>query len=500
MKFPSFKTKSIQVNTGSSMMFTNMEKYLIFGFTLLFFGYFIIRLFFFATHISHYIPPDEIAHFGICQVFSNQLSLPQNSKETYALGLVADIPYLYYYIMGKCLKLNIFPVPDLIFLRILNCLITLSTVFFGYKWIRLISSNHICHFMFLVLITNTPMFSFIGASVSYDNLTNLFAAMTLYYFHLCRRQAAPLIILLFGISILAGILTKVSFLPLATAFVLLFLIRFSRYLPNLFSIVRTTAPNLRLKEVLLLGVFLSLILLNMTLYVNNLIRYKHLVPEATQVLNEKQAMQYGNTARSMILEKYKSGRLSFDEAVKKVKVIPNKVDQANTIYWLNLVKKNKLNPQALIDRVQFTGIWLRLMLKRSVGIMAHVWMEKKAYEFAAYQLILFFAAFLCIRFWKPSEADGYPTDALILSLSYAGVLAHYVNYNAYIVTLSIGAALQGRYFFPVIVPFYGIGTYYLIHPFKKPFQIVIFIIISGYFIWGDFPYFLNHATSVWFFQ
>ena len=101
------------------------------------FGYFLFRLFFFALHISHYVPPDETTRFAICQVFSKTSFLPQNSEETYSLGLVTHIPYLYYFIMGKCLKLNFFPVSDLVSPPLIPCLFSFGAVIYGYKWIRL---------------------------------------------------------------------------------------------------------------------------------------------------------------------------------------------------------------------------------------------------------------------------------------------------------------------------------------------------------------------------
>jgi hypothetical protein len=74
-------------------------------------AYFGMRLVFFALDISSYIPPDEVTHAGISKVFSKVFLLPANSPETYEFGLVTNIPWLYYWFMGKLLHLNIFGCP-----------------------------------------------------------------------------------------------------------------------------------------------------------------------------------------------------------------------------------------------------------------------------------------------------------------------------------------------------------------------------------------------------
>ena len=241
------------------------------------FGYFIIRLLYFATHVSHYVPPDEVTHFGLCQIFSQTLLLPGNSEASYSLGLVTHVPYLYYFIMGKCLKLNFSPVSDLVFLRFFNCMRSFATVVYGYKWMRLITQNRLCHLLFVILITNTLMFSFLGASVSYDNLTNFFAVTALYYLHLFLRNPDPGRFLLFGISLLGGALTKKTFLPLVLAYLVILLFHERRHLKDIFPVIKKVLPSLRLAQKALLGIVLLLLVLNMTLYLGNLIRFQKIV-------------------------------------------------------------------------------------------------------------------------------------------------------------------------------------------------------------------------------
>src|ERR1700690_117612 len=78
--------------------------------------YFGLRLVFFSSTVSPYVPPDEHTHFEISRIFSKISFLPENARETYEYGLVTNIPYLYYWIMGRLLNLNFFGIPDLLFL------------------------------------------------------------------------------------------------------------------------------------------------------------------------------------------------------------------------------------------------------------------------------------------------------------------------------------------------------------------------------------------------
>jgi len=464
------------------------------------FGYFLFRLFFFATNISHYIPPDEVTHFGFCQIFSKTLLLPENSEETYRIGLVTHMPYLYYFIMGKLLKLNFFPLSDLVFLRLLNCIFSFTTVLYGYKWIRLITPNRFCHALFVFLITNTPMFSFLGASVSIDNLINLLAVMAVYYLHLFFQNPNPCRFLLFFISLLGGTLAKYTFLPLVLAFLGILIFHERKHLKNVFSILKTALPSLRVGQKVLLGLALLLLVLNVSLYAENLIRFKRFFPRYDQVLTEEQFMKCRLCAQDRIITLYKSGQLTFEEAVQKANVITHPGDSAMTLYYLKIARVNALNPIPLIDRIQYMWPWMKIMLQRSVGILGHISMIKYSYTFAIYQLIFLFSFILFIRYWRPTDAGGRLADALFLCFFYAIILMQFVNYSHYARSFVLGDSVQGRYFFPVLVPFYGIFAYFLIKPFEKPFQIAIFLVVSVFFILEDFPYFLQNATTQWFFS
>ncbi|MCP4349056.1 MAG: hypothetical protein GY795_26550 [Desulfobacterales bacterium] len=463
------------------------------------FAYFLLRLFFLAANISHYVPPDEDYHWGRAQIFHKCFFLPEYSEENYHLGLIKNTSYLYHLIMGYFLRLNFFPVSDLVFVRFINCIISFITVIYGYKWICLVTRNCFCHLLFVFLITNTPMFSFMGAVVTYDNFSNLFAAMSLYYMHLFFQEPSPDRFLIFCISLFGGDLTKTAFLPLFLIYMGILIVHKRKYLKIIFTVFKKFLRSLRLKQIILLGIALLLLFLNTSLYLKNIILYGKIIPEAHQVLKPEQFTKNRVFAQEWITHLYRSGKLSFEEAIQQANMIQHPGDRANTIYLLKIARDHITNQRSLTDRIQYIWIWLNIMLQGTVGIQAHLFMGKNAYTFGFYQLIFIFSFLVFIRYYKPSDSDGRLADAFTLCLFYGIILMQLVNYSFYSQTYSIVNALQGRYFFPVLIPFYGIMAYYLTNPFKKPFQIVIITIITIAFIYGDFPWFLQNATPRWFF-
>ena len=183
----------------------------------LFLAYFFFRLIFFALTIPASIPPDEVTHAGICRVFSTVLLLPDNTPETYEFGLVTNIPWLYYWIMGKLLHLNFFGIPDLVFLRLLNIPLAFGTVWYALRLLRLLTDSRLVQLLLLIAMTNTPMFSLLSASVSYDNLANLLAAMAIYYQFAFFKSPSGGLLAASLLCQMAGSLTKITFLPLILA-------------------------------------------------------------------------------------------------------------------------------------------------------------------------------------------------------------------------------------------------------------------------------------------
>ena len=213
--FPSFRTTTVLI--------------------VIFLMYFLLRLLFFAAILPPNAPPDEQTHVGIIQIYSKVFFLPENSSQTYEYGLVTNTPFLYYWIMGKALSLNILNISDVLFLRLLNIPLAFATIFFIVSTLHLLTTDRITKILLVIMLTNTLMFSVLSASVSYDNLTNLLSAMSIYFFLAFLKYRNVNMLAATFLCQLAGSLTKITFLPLILILNLILIFREFKniqYLPS----------------------------------------------------------------------------------------------------------------------------------------------------------------------------------------------------------------------------------------------------------------------------
>lgn len=461
--------------------------------------YFGLRLFFFATAISPYVPPDEVTHFGICRVFSKVFLLPPNSSESFQYGLVTNIPWLYYWIMGKLLPLNFFGIPDLVFLRIANIPLAFATVYYVWRLLRLLTEDRLVAILVVAAMTNTLMFSFQSASVSYDNLTNLLAAMSIYYLFAFFKERSLSKLALALLCLLAGCLTKVTFLPLALLLVLVFALREVRRVPQL---IRSGREYLKSCDwpgrAVLVGILAALVL-NVVLYGGNYLKYGTITPTVENVLPIEQAMQHRLTARNRIFAMYREGRITVEQAKEMASRIKHKGDREDTV---NLVENYARLEQAgfrPMGMAPYSAMWTLLMLSTAFGIKAHVGMPNQGFSFIPLTvLILFVMAAYLVR-WRPRDLKGLPSCLVAMAAGYAAVLVCKINYPAYVETKDIVFTVAGRYMFPLLGPVYAVSSMYLMRLFKggrARLALAVFAVLV--LIGSDFPFFLLRVTPEWF--
>ncbi|NOY54216.1 MAG: hypothetical protein GXP58_11495 [Deltaproteobacteria bacterium] len=470
------------------------------GFFIAIFLYFAFQSFYFALRIAPGIFPDETTHFGLAQVFAKHL-IPVNSPATYRYGLVTHVPTLYYFLMGRLLALDPFPGSGLIYLRCINVVLGLTGFYFAWRWFRTISRSAAARILFLLLLANTLMYSFLAGAVSYDNLTNLLAVVTLYGLTAYAQNGKVGQFLLFTAALLAGCLSKTSFLPyafalaLAAAAVMITRNRAGKKNKEIHLFRNPFSARSHLLPVVLVVLLLTG---NVVLYGGNLIRYHHLVPGAMQILTEDQAMQNRIFARDRITDLYRRGKISWEQAVGMLPLIRNRGDRASAYYGLEISVREKRHPTQRKDRLTYAFIWSKRMLSLIHGIAAHRMMQKEGYALTPYILLWLLLLGRMTRRIRESDLAGWAIPLVLLSAFYILILMQVVNYNSYLKTSSLYTAVQGRYLFPVIVPIYGLMAHYLTDGLPRYVRWGAVLIIGAGMIYAGFPWFLSHAGPEWF--
>lgn len=462
-------------------------------------AYFGFRLLYFALNVSSFVPPDEVTHAGICKVFARTFLLPDNSPETYEFGLVTNIPWLYYWIMGKLLHLNIFGLSDLVFLRLLNIPLAFGTVYFVRQTLLLLTDNRLTQLLVLVAMTNTAMFSLLSASVSYDNLVNLLAAMAVYFMmaFFSRRTAASLYAA--GICQLAGCLTKVTFLPLALALDVLlaaYLLNSPGTLPGALKRHFRESGRRFLPLTLLLLFVLGL---NLRLYGGNYLRYETLNPSMATVLSTEKAMNYRLDARGTIFNQYREGKISYMDALILTGEIKHPGDKADTFFLLMNYEKLKRNPQLWLGPLQYSRVWIENMVATVFGIKAHLIMVKEPRFLIPFYAAAALAILGFLVRWRPREAGWIPLSLAAVICFYAGFIMYRINYDSYLNYGAPGLTLYGRYLFPLLAPCCVLASHYLLQLFRAgALRVTVALATALLFIAYDFPWFLLHATPEWY--
>jgi len=428
-------------------------------------AYFILRLCFLAVNISTQIPPDELTHIQLSLLYSLQSgwTIP-DSAQTYHMGPVSRFPWLYHWLLGRCHDINLFQISPIIFFRFINIALSVITVIFSYKFFRLLTTDKWIPILGVIVLTNIPMYSFLSAFVSYDNLANLFAIISFYYFFLYLKNYQAKHLGIAAVCSLLGTLTKHSSLPLLLIFAVILLMDFwyrrqGFSFPNRFSLSPWTPAKVTATVLILI-----LVGLNLNLYAVNFLRYKRALPSCTQVLTHEQCSQ-GKNFRI------------YDQLGEQAKKIP---------------KSEFLKP------LDYFSQWNMLLEGSILGIMGHRLMYKTPMEILPYNiLILLSFLFMLYRFKDQKRLINYCAISVVL---YAFILFYFVNYKSYLKTAYPPAGLQGRYLFPVIYPLVFLFSYFLLNNFQKILRVVLFLGVTVVLLWGDLPYFLKHADSSWYIQ
>jgi hypothetical protein len=462
-------------------------------------SYFALRLILLAVTINPAVPPDEASHYGRIYFYSKTIGIPHNGPETYSFSLLTNIPYLYYYAMGKIVLLNIGGMPNLLFLRLVNAVLSLMTVWVGFAWARMVMGGRIAPLLLLVIMTNTPMFTFLSASVNYDNLANLFAAAAIYSFsqYLKTPRFASLNWCIVWLS--AGCLTKEAMIPLAVIIAGLFAMRiFSRCIRS-HAGVRPLRPQTNTFGLAPIFLTILLVTLNVRLYCGNMMSYGKLVPDFDRVVGVENAKKERIFARGWCYSNYANGVLSYEGALKAADSIQHPGDRLDAIAMIRQVRHARESGFKPMGRLAYAAAWSDIMLGRIYGIAAHRTMEKRGVDLAAFAIVWIMAIVVFVLRFRPGAGSAPLMYSYLVAVAYVFIIMQIVNYPGYASFGIIGLATQGRYVFPVLVPLCGFLAGTLASGSRPIVNFISFSALSTVFIIMDFPYFLSHVDWTWFY-
>jgi len=462
-------------------------------------AYYAIRLIFLASTIALSVPPDESTHTGIARLYAEAPFLIENTSRSHELGLVTRVPSLYYLVMGKALWLNQFGVDDDRFLRYMNVVLAMVTTFLAYKLAVILMRGSIPRILFVTMMTNTPMYTFLAASVNYDNLVNLFAVLAVYAFVRFIRSDGSLWLAGMVVWCLVGSLTKISFLPLFLILAALVLLNRWRLLRadwmELVYKLRDRSPvaAISIAAILLTGAGFSL------LYGGNIVRYRHLVPTCDQVIPTEACMENRIFARNRIVDEFRTGALTFGEAVQATSRIRHAGDRLHTVQLLEGEVAYQRERPPLQPRYEYLfRVWNDSLKPGIFGIQAHRSMLKDPQALVPYSVILLVSFLLWVR-GATATPDGRIWIYLgTIVLSYFLILVGYHNYRIYTSMHAPLLGAAGRYLFPVLVPAYLVCAHFLTSRRRPVVAVAVLLVVSLVFVAGDFPYFLLNVTDAWY--
>jgi len=234
--------------------------------------------------------PDQAPHNYYSQKYSETWGIPEenlNIRYTF-IGQ----PYLYYWLNGAIYKVynSLFPTGKLrpvLMWRLMSVFYSTLTVFFTYKLASKVTGNPYAGVLVSFLLSNTLMFVFVSGGISNDNLMNLAATAAIYHLvNIYKREDFIWQTALTGIWVIIGSLAKEQFL-------LLTLIIFLAWLFFVIRNCRKINLELKRKNIFIILIFISSLVLFLGLYGTNLLRYSRTTPACAQIKSVGSCRTYG---------------------------------------------------------------------------------------------------------------------------------------------------------------------------------------------------------------
>lgn len=410
------------------------------------------------------ISPDSSYHLEVSQAYSQTLTRPLNTPDTFKWRDITRISYLSFWINGRILNINNGVVDEVILLRIVNVIYSLGTVFVTYLISKEIFKSRWKRLLPVFFLTNTLMFVFLTSSINYDNLTNLLCVLSIFYFvKFVKSNLEFKFLLLMILFLCIGALTKFTVLPLFLILVFVSLLDIVKKRIN----IKTIKIG---KEFFLLIPILFFAILNIELYGKNIALYGGLEPDCNKILTHEMCLQNGV---------YYRDNITFQSI---------KVDGLKGYIKL-------LTSGERVDPIRYFIQWLPDLTMKIYGVFGDQSLLMPVYF--KYIFILFFILCIIIGLVYRKKWTRLEKYLLFILVTYISILFFFQNYIMYLRYNIYFLALQGRYIFPVISIMYILFSKSILLVNIKWLRYLLFTLIVLTFIYSCIPFFLLNVDPWW---
>lgn len=462
--------------------------------------YFAARLVFLAVSLHPFVPPDEVDWFGRATHFARTLGIPADSAESARFGLIAHQPNLYFWLLGRVLALHPEPEQALVLARLANLPFALIALYYTARLAGLFVSSRIAKLAILVAATNTLQVTHLYATVTYDNLSNALAVALFYYLFSLFDRFEPKRFFAFVLCAALGCLTKSTMLPIAVLAVLSLVYRRRR---SLAGELRASASALGRAPWSIAAVGLVAAAAcgaTLVLYGGNLARFGKLQPGALDVLPLDQALEHRIVRRDWVVDQYRRGLLSEEQAEAEIARIPNRGNRGRAQRLIASLRAAGGAPPRIAPVWEYLPFWAVLMRDRLFGFQGNGsfhFPPMPALRASVLPLAGMTLVALLIR-GRRATGEAIAWHAAGIALAYGAILVALVHYPLYRQFGAIDYAVNGRYLIGVLPLAYVLGGRYLLEPLPRRFRLFAGIAIAALFVASDVPYLFDHMSACWF--
>lgn len=428
--------------------------------------WFLLQTSYIALFTRYRIAPDAHAHLNLIKLYVRDGLDPfiQNQEGFYFLWEATRHPStMYHYLLSFIYRASPFTEEGtILLLRFANIAIVLGALVVFYKLMKRLHLPKAARNISLFMLVNTMMFTFVAASINYDNLTVLVSMAVFYVFVLFIQKTTikRLLILLFLLAF-SG-LVKYSFMPLAVPvfFIALFFAWKRR------NELREDATKLIVsnkKQKLATGVLAFLLIATSFIFIEryaiNVVQYGSVKPKCDQIHEVQQCRKSPLFRRS-------------EEFANKT-------------------------PTHEINITQYPLRWATRMKGTIFTVVSHrAFSQTDIADYGSYFIMGIMGAATITQIRKGSREIN-----ILLGMSiYFILVLLYVNYKSYLGHGRFGIALQGRYAFPVLPLLYAIGNYYTFELLRRTKTLQALYLSCGFiiFLFAALPSMLFSAGPDWY--